>query len=54
MVTGGQDKAARRTGPGVKENSPGGILLAGAPGEADRVPDGAGRVRRPTDLLFAT
>src|ERR1700691_1838744 len=53
MVTGGGDKPARRTGPGVKETAPGGMPPAGAPGGAGRVPDGAGRVRRPADLLFA-
>ena len=53
MVTGGGDKPARRTDPGVRETAPGGILPAGAPGDAGRVPDGAGRVRRPADLLFA-
>ena len=53
MVTGGGDKPGRRTDPGVKETAPGGILPAGAPGAAAPVPDGAGRVRRPADLLFA-
>ncbi len=53
MVTGGRDKPARRTDPGVKETVPGGVLPAGAPGDAGRVPAGAGRVRRPADLLFA-
>src|SRR5580700_1935338 len=53
MVTGGGDKPAHRTDPGVKEAAPGGILPAGAPGDAARVPDGADRVRRPADLLFA-
>ena len=53
MVTGGRDKPTRRTDPGVKENAPGGMLPAGAPGDAGRVPDGSGRVRRPADLLFA-
>ena len=46
MVTGGGDKPARRTDPGVKETAPGGMPPAGAPG-------GAARVRRPADLLFA-
>src|SRR5580700_10024468 len=53
MVTGGGDKPAHRTDPGVKEAAPGGILPAGAPGDAARVPNGADRVRRPADLLFA-
>jgi glycosyltransferase 2 family protein len=53
MVTGGGGKPARRTGRGVEEAAPGGILPAGAPDDAGRVPDGAGRVRRPADLLFA-
>jgi hypothetical protein len=53
MVTGGGDKPARRTGPGVEETAPGGILPAAVPGDAGRVPDGSGRVRRPADLLFA-
>lgn len=53
MVTGEGDKPTRRTDPGVKETPPGGILPAGAPGGAGRVPDGSGRVRRPADLLFA-
>ena len=38
MVTGGRDKPARRTDPGVKETVPGGVLPAGAPGDAGRVP----------------
>ena len=32
---------------------PGGVLPAGAPGDAGHVPASAGRVRRPADLLFA-
>jgi glycosyltransferase 2 family protein len=52
-VAGGQDEP-RRTGPGVKEAAPGGMLPAGPdetlpPGAAE----GAGRVRRPADLLLA-
>jgi glycosyltransferase 2 family protein len=68
MVTGGQDKPARRAGPGVKEVAAGGVLpagpdgplAAGAPGGSGRVPEGTGgaeagpgRVRRPADVLFA-
>src|SRR5580704_1467263 len=53
MVTGGGGKPGRRTGPGVEETTPGGMLPAGAPGDAGRVPEGSGRVRRPADLLFA-
>ena len=45
MVTGGGISQAAG-GPGVKEAAPGGMLPAGAP-------EGAGRVRRPADLLFA-
>src|SRR5689334_21727296 len=52
MVTGGGGKPIRRTDPGL-EIAPGGMLPAGAPGDAGRVPDGSGRVRRPADLLFA-
>ena len=52
MVRGGGGKPIRRTDPGL-ETAPGGILPAGAPGDAGRVPDGSGRVRRPADLLFA-
>jgi glycosyltransferase 2 family protein len=53
MVTGEGDKPTLRTDPGVKQTAPGRILPAGAPGDVGRVPDGAGRVRRPADLLFA-
>jgi uncharacterized membrane protein YbhN (UPF0104 family) len=53
MVTGGGDKSARRTDPDVKETAPGGMSPVGAPGDAAPVPDGADRVRRPADLLFA-
>ena len=51
MVTGGGGKPIRRTDPGL-EIAPGGMLPAGAPGDAGRVPAGSGRVRRPADLLF--
>jgi glycosyltransferase 2 family protein len=68
-MTGGGDKSARRTGPGVKEAAPGGKLAAGhdemvaasGPDGARRAREragrrkigAAGRVRRPADLLFA-
>jgi hypothetical protein len=52
MVTGGG--TGRPGGPGVKEAAPGGILPAG-PDEMlpAGAPEGASRVRRPADLLFA-
>jgi uncharacterized membrane protein YbhN (UPF0104 family) len=62
MVTGGGDKPAGRTGPGVEEAAPDGILPAGhgeilPAGHGEILPAGtpagAGRVRRPADLLFA-
>jgi glycosyltransferase 2 family protein len=62
MVTGEADESARRTGPGVKEAAPGGMLPAAPGGMLPAGPDemlpagapeGADRVRRPADLLFA-
>jgi len=47
VVTGGEDEPGRRTGPGVKDAAPGGMLAAGTAVES------ADRVRRPGDLLFA-
>src|SRR5579872_688508 len=54
MATGGGTGRPRRTGAGVKEPASGGIVPAG-PGEMlpSGAPEGAGRVRRPADLLFA-
>jgi uncharacterized membrane protein YbhN (UPF0104 family) len=60
VVTGGEGERASRTGLGVKEAASGGMLPAGpdemlAAGAAEGVgPEagGAGRVRRPADLLF--
>jgi glycosyltransferase 2 family protein len=53
MVAGGGDRPTLRAGPSVKEIAPGALLPPGAPGDVARGPDGAGRVRRPADLLFA-
>jgi uncharacterized membrane protein YbhN (UPF0104 family) len=57
MVTGGADKRALQAGPGVTEAAGGGMRPA-EPGQvppegAGRAADGAGRVRRPADLLYA-
>lgn len=53
-MTCGEGEPARRTGLGVKEAAPGGMLPAGSDEmlQADAA-EGADRVRRPADLLFA-
>jgi glycosyltransferase 2 family protein len=54
MMTGAGDKSARRTGSGVEEAVPDGMLPAGRGGVLPAgAPVGADRVRRPADLLFA-